>query len=759
VRSLAIALACACVLACGNEPQQTETVAGESGPSADEAPRLAPVARVETTDAWMDLLAQRPSAVILRDRRVVVDLGRENARKHLALGPGNPWRLAEKVDGVECAVLLGRSGTLDIPLDGALAPAANPETPEHAGLALAVTLRSLAPRQSMTVLWEEKPIAHLRIGDGWARRTISLPADVVRPGENRLRLHFRRTAQLGDAEAAAAVSYVEVGTRAAIKAPIPSLLDAPYRVLSKAPGDIELGLSPGVGLAYYVTVPRRGRIELDARGRGSLEVLLSLDADHERGAAPRQLLQEPLIPTGRVREVDLSAWGGAAVRLELRVKGSGEDAGAVFSSARIIARRSLAVDRRKRGPTDVIVLAVEGARADELLDVSRRPPLPNFESFAREALVFERAHAVGAAAVPSHAALMSSVPPPTHLTIAGTFVAESQSMFAEVLDRAGYYNVLASANTYVNEERGLLQGFDDHLIQPRGSADDARALVDRAMEKLEGHPGRRFLYAVLNDPQAPFDPPREFRELFTSGDAPPGAPLPHHTHVWVGRVRMGRIAPEPAEVEYVRKLYRGEFFAIDEALGDIMEALRKVGRIDDTIIVLVGLHGEEFLEHGSAGHGHTLYEESVHVPLAIRAPKLLAPGRVQAPVDLLDLAPTLADLLALPYPDAWQGESLVSLIDDPHPPPRLVVAYLGDGSRAGLVGDHKLILGPGRTQRFYDLATDPLESEDRIASGGVALRIVRSALAWQLGHAESWHRARWGTGANLRPAFAQDLGM
>ena len=152
MRSLAVAFACACVFACGDGPEQTRTAADESAPLVEAPPRLAPVARVETTDAWMDLLAQRPSAVIVRDGRVVVDLGRENARKHLALGPGNPWRLAQEVDGVEGAVLLGRSGSLDIPLDGELAPAANPETPEHAGLALAITLRSLAPRQSMTVL-------------------------------------------------------------------------------------------------------------------------------------------------------------------------------------------------------------------------------------------------------------------------------------------------------------------------------------------------------------------------------------------------------------------------------------------------------------------------------------------------------------------------------------------------------------------------------------------------------------------------------
>jgi hypothetical protein len=129
-------------------------------------------------------------------------------------------------------------------------------------------------------------------------------------------------------------------------------------------------------------------------------------------------------------------------------------------------------------------------------------------------------------------------------------------------------------------------------------------------------------------------------------------------------------------------------------------------------------------------------------------------------VDLLDLAPTLADLVGAPAPDGWQGESLVPVIDDPQPPPRLVLAYMGDGSRAAIVGDHKLVLGPGVLERFYDLSADPGEHQDRRAEGGVALRMVRTALCWQgRQQEESWKRARWGTGANLRPAFAMDLGM
>ena len=69
------------------------------------------------------------------------------------------------------------------------------------------------------------------------------------------------------------------------------------------------------------------------------------------------------------------------------------------------------------------------------------------------------------------------------------------------------------------------------------------------------------------------------------------------------------------------------------------------------------------------------------------------------------------------------------------------------------------MLGPGRDEHFYDLQTDAGERDDIAAQGGVALRMVRTALAWQLAHEGGWRRARWGTGANLRAAFAMDLGM
>jgi arylsulfatase A-like enzyme len=222
------------------------------------------------------------------------------------------------------------------------------------------------------------------------------------------------------------------------------------------------------------------------------------------------------------------------------------------------------------------------------------------------------------------------------------------------------------------------------------------------------------------------------------------------------------VVPTAGQLEHVRRLYLGELRHLDAALGRFIEALERDGALDTAIIVLVGVHGEEFLDHGGMGHGATLFEESVHVPLLIHAPELLAPGRVMAPVDLLDLSPTLADLAGLGVALEWQGESLVPIIDDPVPPPRASIASLGDGSRAVWVDRFKLIAGPGRgggSTSLFDLAADPDERADLAPQRGIAFRMLRTALAWEVPEQARWKRARWGTGANLASAFAIDHGM
>jgi arylsulfatase A-like enzyme len=753
-RMLVVALA----FACDGGPRASADGEGTVA-STKAAPPVesAPTPRIETTDLWLDLVAQRPSAVVSRDGAVVVELGQEAARKHLALARMDAWGLASEVDGRLAGIVRGKTAALDLPLDGDLAPALHPDTDGKPGLAVALTLRSLAPNQTVTVLWNERVLANLAIATTWERRTLSLPADAIRPGENRLRLHFRRVVVEAGEERAAAVERVELGTHARIVSPPPEDTRPAMRVVSSAGGDAKLELTPGTGLAFYFEPPRRSRIELDLAGEGAFDVLVSTSADHAEGRPPTVLSQEPLRPTGDRRALDLSAWGEVPIRLELRTRATRDREGvAKVGSARVLARRAVPFDRRERSLRDVVVLAIEGARADAV-ELGLRPALPELEELLVDSLVFERAYAVSPAAVPSHAGWLSSVAPPTHLTVRGTFVSDGQTLLPELFQRTGHYRELVTANADLGEERGLSQGFDDVIVQGgEGKDDHARAVVATARERMLGRAGPWFLVLDVADPQAPYEPPRE---LLGDVVMPPRGPMPHMTKIWAGRVRLGKWWPDDRELAWVRRLYRGEMQMVSTATGELLAFLRETKRLDRAVIVVVGVHGEEFVEHGGAGHGTTLYEESLRVPLAIHAPGLLAPGRVDVPVDLVDLAPTIADLLGVPAPQTWQGESLVPVIDDPEPPPRLVVAYLGDGSRAAIVGHGKLWLGPGLSERFYDLQADPREKRDAIAGGSVAIRIVRTALAWEIAHAERWRRARWGTGAALRPAFALDLGM
>lgn len=814
-RRLRAALSCLCAALVSGCPLAKTADADEEGALVQGAVSvvapLAPVARVDSEKAWLDLLAQRPKASSIRDGELVIDLGRQSAQKFLALGGAGAWKLGVEVDTKNCGLVAGRTASLDIPLDGPLLPALHPEQEDGTpGLAMAVTIRSLGAKQYVTVLWDETPLANLKVSESWSRRTFSIPTELAHAGENRLRFHFKRvghwsptatdptvapdSAKAGEGStsaessasptlrpdptaspvdegkpkraqdsirAAAAIASVEVGTLAAIRAGEPA--SGGYELRR---GGESVFLPGGTGLVFYLTPPPRARLEVKLRGRGGLEVLASTDEDHRLGRAPARLDQRPLREAGNAADIDLSGYGGVPTRLQINITGADPEDGARLDRLEIQVERSRPVDRRARESRDVFVIGIEGARPDEVYGAIRGPAKREYEvlrDFLGEALVFERAYAPGAAAVPSHAGWMSSVSPSIHLTINGTYVSESQELLPERLARAGYFNTVVTANRDVNMERGLIQGFAKIInVEGRtGRERAAPALMARLLEQYRSRPSPRFSYLVVSDTQAPYDPPRE--ELLTL-DAPESGPAAHLTHMWVARVQLQKIFPGEKEVRYVRSLYQAELSVVDRALGALVAELEAAGTLDDSIIAIMGVHGEEFLEHGSAGHGKSLFEESIRVPLAIRAPTLLAPGRVKEPVDLLDLAPTLTDLLGIEPSARWEGESLVPLIDDPHPPPRLLVSSLGDGSRAAIIGNYKLILGSGSSidsQRYFDLVRDPSELHP-LREGhqdGVAVRMLINALSIYLAEEGRWKRARWGTGANLRAAYSLDHGI
>ena len=172
----------------------------------------------------------------------------------------------------------------------------------------------------------------------------------------------------------------------------------------------------------------------------------------------------------------------------------------------------------------------------------------------------------------------------------------------------------------------------------------------------------------------------------------------------------------------VHEPYKSERFGTspkDRYEGEIVNADREVGRLldyiesklaRDTIIVFTGDHGEEFKDHGGHYHGSTLYEEQVRVPLIIKVPGA-KPGRIKAPVSLVDIAPTVLELLGVEPPAHMVGQDLRPAIfggDDAHVDKPVFSSVMR--RHMALLWPWKLISDPSRgLYELYNLETDPVE--------------------------------------------------
>ena len=219
-------------------------------------------------------------------------------------------------------------------------------------------------------------------------------------------------------------------------------------------------------------------------------------------------------------------------------------------------------------------------------------------------------------------------------------------------------------------------------------------------------------------------------------------------------------------VRYSARLYDAEVAAVDEEVRLLFDELRRRRFLDHAVTVLTADHGEEFMEHEGLGHARALYEESVHVPLVVSTSALPAGRHIAADVSLVDVAPTVLELLHLPPEPAFEGRSLVALgTHDDGPASDVVLEFepiftdtLDRRAHArGLVrGRQKLLLSPSGRAEAYDLSTDPAEQKGEPPGPGSAAVAMADALAVT----ERRLAERAGRSAPVRPiddALAQRL--
>ncbi|HIJ65064.1 MAG TPA: sulfatase-like hydrolase/transferase, partial [Candidatus Hydrogenedentes bacterium] len=171
-----------------------------------------------------------------------------------------------------------------------------------------------------------------------------------------------------------------------------------------------------------------------------------------------------------------------------------------------------------------------------------------------------------------------------------------------------------------------------------------------------------------------------------------------------------------AKAAYVRSLYTGEIEYLDSHVAKLLRTLDDLGLRDNTYIVFTSDHGEELWERGLYGHGHSLYDEQVRVPLIYAGPGL-APRTVEAPGSAIDIMPTLAELLGVKADETWHGQSIAPILIGREKWPEGRSCYVQATNYTApeplqlvVSGAHKLIYGT-ETQRIelYSLAEDAEE--------------------------------------------------
>ena len=400
----------------------------------------------------------------------------------------------------------------------------------------------------------------------------------------------------------------------------------------------------------------------------------------------------------------------------------------VFTGAAWAAFAPLQAVRASNHPS-VILVSIDTLRADRLGSMGYpRATTPRLDELATEGIVFEQAISPAPWTLPAHVSLLTSQLPNEHRVrrVAG-YIHPRHLLLSESFRDAGYRTAAFTGAGYVSGDYGYRQGFEIYEDHQEGIEGGPDGIVLAALEWVRQVGDEPFfLFVHTYEPHGPY----LNRDFVHPSDR--------------GRLTDEMIAgevksvsdPDEKERRYISDLYDGDIANTDRAIGGLLLALRDEGYLAQAIVAVTSDHGEDIWDHDAVDiprHGHTLYEEIVHVPLQIRAPALIPAGiRLQTPVSLIDLAPTLLALAGLPPGSNMRGQNMASALRagaEPEMRPLLSEAVrYGPPRYAWRENDLKVILTPdpavvnsfssvipGRLE-IFDLSTDRLERHSLVAN-------------------------------------------
>lgn len=688
-------------------------------------------------EVFQDLIAALPRAEVIREPGVV-DLGTPGARELLVRGWGpdeaDGGRRFVWSEGPESEMEVFLAAPRDLPVSFRGFP----------------FLYDGAPEQRVTVLANGLEVAEVPLAAGEKEYAVEIPKRTLRSGLNRLIFRYARTRSPAEVSGgrdrrrlAFAWDEVHFGTG----------LDESARV--RAAGD-RLAIPFGYRVDFFLRLPEGAALEIgELRSRdrepGALGISFQPEGEKERRLVSFEPRKGPAT-------VELEDVGPGLVRLSLTAvpaDGPGPPgSGLVVRVPKVVApaeeksasppRALPAAAPGARRRANVIVYLVDTLRKDRLGCYGYGKPVsPRVDAFAREATLFRNAVAQSSWTRPSVVSILTGLLPRTH-GVHGRRDALSQEAvtLAEVLRGAGYRTAAIVTNGNVDRSFGLGQGFESYRLLQHGR-DTAENVNARAAEWLEGVRGEPFfLFLHTIEPHTPYQPPPAFRQRFA-----PSVPEDLGKVRTLKALNAGTLPVTPERLKGLLALYDAEIAANDAAFGALVDLLRERGLWEETVVVFLSDHGEEFHDHGGWEHGRTLHTEMLDVPLLVRLPGVGEGRSVDRLAQHVDVVPTLLSALGLPVPAAVEGRSLLPEMagaEEGGSGDEAAFSWLDvDGFQSASVSMPAWRLienrAPQPERSLFDRRGDPAERRDLVRE-----RVVRA------GYLRSLLRAAESGGARLR---------
>ncbi|MEW6364402.1 MAG: sulfatase-like hydrolase/transferase [Acidobacteriota bacterium] len=356
---------------------------------------------------------------------------------------------------------------------------------------------------------------------------------------------------------------------------------------------------------------------------------------------------------------------------------------------------------KARASAPVILISIDTLRADHLPAYGYdRVRTPAIDQLAKESTLFEHCYSHCPQTLPSHVTILTGMLPfETGVRDnVGFFVRENQETLADVLKREGFQTGGFVSSYVLRGQTRIGLGFEHY------DSEMTREKAEVSMGELQRH-GKDTLAAAETwlDQVRSDQPAKRFFMLLHFYE-------PHSPYT----------PPEPYRTEYAGRPYDGEVAYVDELVGDFVQYLRDTDLYDQALIILTSDHGEGLGDHGEGEHGVFIYNAMIHVPLLVKYPGgALAGERVETPVQLIDIVPTILDFYALKSPLALEGSSLIGI--GASRPRRVIYSeslypmyHFGWSELYSLTdAQYKFIKSP--REELYDLTKDPGEKENLAA--------------------------------------------